>query len=326
MRVLYCALGHDYGDPTRGPGYERMNFEDTLRRMPLEMIHFDFAQEILRLGYWGANCRLKELVSQWKPDVMFCVMFEEQMSRSVIADVSHNTPTTTVGWFCADHCRFESYSRHWASAFNWVVTTDYHAVAKYHGVGQSQVILSQWACNHHLYHPVVTGRSYDVSFVGQPHGARSATLSFLRRHGVDVECWGQGWPNGRVSHDEMLEIFSASKVCLNLSASSASRGRLQSSLMGRRVPSQIKGRVFEVPGCGALLLTEWAPGIEDFYVPGREIIVFRTRSELLRLVRELLSDDERRNQVAQAGYGRTLREHTYEKRLTEVFRRIGLDV
>ena len=323
MRVLYCALGFDYGDPTRGPSYERMNFEDTLRRMPLEMIHFDFAQELLRLGYWGANRRLKELASQWKPDVMFCVMFEEQMNRSVIADLSQNTATTTVGWFCDDHWRYESYSRHWASAFNWVVTTDRQAVAKYHRSGQSQVVLSQWACNHHLYHPVATRRSYDVTFVGQPHGMRGETISFLRRQGVNVRCWGQGWPNGRVSHEEMLEIFSASKMCLNLTASSVFRGGLRSRLPGRRIPAQIKGRTFEVPGCGALLLTEWAPGIEDFYVPGQEAVVFRTRGQLLWLIRELLLDGELRRQIARAGYERTLREHTYERRLTEVFRTIG---
>lgn len=324
MRVLYCALGYDYGDPTRGDSYERMNFEDTLRRMPLEMVHFDFAQEILQFGYWGANCRLRELASQWKPDVIFCVMFEEQMDRSVVDDLSQNTSSTTVGWFCDDHWRFDSYSRHWASALNWVVTTDRQAVAKYHRAGQSQVILSQWACNHHLYHPVVTRRSYDVTFVGQPHGARGATISFLRRNGVKVRCWGQGWPDGRVSHGEMLEIFSGSKVCLNLTASSTSGGELRSKLMHRRVPAQIKGRTFEIPGCGALLLTEWAPGIEDFYVPGQEVVVFRTRSELLRLTRGLLLDDERRRQIAQAGYERTLKEHTYEKRLNEVFRTIGL--
>ncbi len=320
MKVLYCALGYDYGDPTRGASYERANFEDTLRHMPLEMIHFDFADEILRAGFWEANRRLKELVAQWKPDVMFCVMFEEQLDRALIAEISQSTPTTTVAWFCDDHWRFDIYSRQWASAFNWVVTTDRDSVQRYQRVGQPNVILSQWACNHFIYHPVETRESYDITFIGQPHGRRRATIDFLRHRGMDVRCWGQGWPAGRVTNDDMVAIFSSSKVCLNFSGASSGG----SGLLHGRVPNQIKGRVFEVAGCGSLLLTEWAPGIEDFYAPGREIVVFRTRTELLRLARSLLENDEARRRIAHAGYQRTLREHTFEKRLSDVFRTVGV--
>jgi spore maturation protein CgeB len=311
-RILYCALGDDYGDPSRGPSFERESFEDTLRHMPVEMIHFDPARELREHGYWTANRRLWDLASTWRPDVLLCVMFEEQIDRTVVARITRELPTATVGWFCDDHWRFARYSRFWAGAFNWVVTTDENAVARYKAAGQSHVHLSQWAANHFAYHPVKAARSYDVTFVGQPHANRAALVGYLRRHGVRVNTWGRGWPEGRLSQAEMIEVFSASKVSLNFSSSSA-------VLPWRTTAApQIKGRVFEVPACGGLLLTEYAPGLEKYFRLEEEIVSFHGRRSMLRKVRWLLAHDEERASIAAAGLRRTLREHTYEKRLAEI--------
>lgn len=314
LRVLYCALGDDYGDSTRGPSFERENFEDTLRHMPIDMVHFDPARELLERGYWGANRRLWELASEWRPDVLFYVMFEEQIDRAVIARIGGELPTTTVGWFCDDHWRFERFSRFWAKAFDWVVTTDQDAVAKYRAIGQPNVHLSQWAVNQFSYHPVETTKSLDVTFVGQPHGNRRAMVEYLRGNGIRVDTWGQGWPEGRLSQSKMLEVFSASKVNLNFSASSTTRP------WHSGVAPQIKGRVFEIPGCGGVLLTEYAPGLERYYRLDEEMACFRNRREMLRKVRWLLAHDCERQAIAAAGLRRTLQDHTYEKRINEILR------
>jgi spore maturation protein CgeB len=284
--------------------------------MQVEMMHFDPARELLTHGYWAANHRLWELASGWRPDVLFCVMFEEQMDRSVVERITRELSTTTVGWFCDDHWRFEQFSRYWAKAFNWVVTTDEKAVAKYQATGQPNVLLSQWAVNHFAYRPAETTARYDVTFVGRAHGNRTALVAYLRRHGIRVKTWGQGWPEGRLTQAEMREVFSASKVNLNFSASSGTRPWQPVTT------PQIKGRVFEVPGCGGLLLTEYAPGLEKYYRLGAEIVSFRGRREMLRKVRWLLRHEEERESIADAGLRRTLMDHTYERRLTEMLQRV----
>jgi spore maturation protein CgeB len=110
----------------------------------------------------------------------------------------------------------------------------------------------------------------------------------------------------------MREVFSASKVNLNFSASSPARSWLPA------VTPQIKGRVFEVPGCGGLLLTEYAPGLEKYYRLGDEIVSFRGRRDMLKKVRWLLGHEEERDSIARAGQRRALRDHTYEMRLTDI--------
>ena len=318
LRILFCALGDDYGDPSRGISFEAANFQSTLEHMDLEVMHFDIAREILTHGYWSANERLERLVDSWAPDVLLSVMFEEQIDLETMRRISQQQDFTTVAWFCDDHWRFDGYSRHWARAFNWVVTTQAEAIPRYKAIGQENVICSQWACNHFAYRPH-PGAEYGITFVGQPHGRRKRMVTRFRRAGLPVATWGRGWPEGHLPFDKMLGVFTGSAVSLNFSSSSTG----PMSWGGRRLQPQIKGRVFEVPGCQGCLLTEWAPGLETFYEPDSEIAVFRTPAEMIRKARHLLSSPDERHAIASAGYRRTLREHTYVHRLTDIFNRIG---
>ncbi len=314
MKVLYCGLGDDYGDPARGPSYEQMNFQTCLGAMPdVEMMHYDIGREILEHGYWGANRLLTDMVEDSKPDVLFMVMFEEQVDRDVIERISRGTKTVTVGWFCDDHWRFEGYSRHWARALDLIVTTDVAAERKYHDLGYRNVLRSQWGFNHYSYEVKPRPPVHGVTFVGQPHGNRKRTIATLERHGVKVETWGGGWPNGRISHDQMVDVFSSSLVNLNLAASSTG------GLFGSG-PPQIKGRLFEVTGCGGLLLTEYVTGLEDYFEIGSEIVVYRGLRDLTAKCRMLITSPSLCREIGERSRQRVMREHTMEHRLTDVLR------
>lgn len=52
---------------------------------------------------------------------------------------------------------------------------------------------------------------YDVSFIGSWNPTREWIISSLKRNGIEVECFGIGWNNGRVSYNQMREIFHTSK-------------------------------------------------------------------------------------------------------------------
>jgi len=82
---------------------------------------------------------------------------------------------------------------------------------------------------------------------------------------------------------------------------------------GRR--NQIKARTFEVPGAGGFLLTESAPHLENWYIPDREIAVFRGDQDLVNQIKYYLSHPGIRNRMAAAGFERTCSDHVYEKRL-----------
>jgi spore maturation protein CgeB len=87
---------------------------------------------------------------------------------------------------------------------------------------------------------------------------------------------------------------------------------------------QIKGRNFEVPGCGGFLLTGMAENLGQYYEIGKEVARFDDRHDLIDKVRYYLKHEDEREAIAQAGYERTMRDHTYPRRFSEIFEQLGM--
>jgi spore maturation protein CgeB len=161
--------------------------------------------------------------------------------------------------------------------------------------------------------------------------------------------YGKGWDSGIVEFKAMLEIFSRSKINLNFTESpyvtfkeklkflakifiKKQRGKyrfdfdpiggLQAAQGAQR--RQIKARTFEIPACGGFLLTGMADNIEDYYIDGKEIVIFKNLDDLTEKCRYYLNHEEERLAIAEAGYKRTLLEHTYEKRFADIFKAMEL--
>lgn len=343
MRILFVGPRWDYKDPARGSSFEFTNLWDSLHRMEgitAELFAFD---EIERaVGRRTMNERLLAQVGSDPPELVFFFLFEQEFSIQTL-DALRAT-TTTFNWFADDHWRFETFSKRLAPHFSLASTTDEASLERYRAAGMSHVILTQWACNHHTYKPAGVERDLDVTFVGQAHGNRRQMISRLRAEGIAVEAWGSGWPNGRLSQEEMVLTFSRSKVNLSLANPSTPEGvadfvKQTLKPRGRPLPSlravrdnvielrskkrdQIKGRNFEIPGCKALLLSSDIPGLERYFKIGSEIDVFSSFEELVAKCRRYVDRDDDRERIAEAGHRRTLENHTYELRFSEILDRV----
>ena len=311
VRILYVAPKYDYGNPGRGLSFEESNFFHTLWSLGHELFRFDYLELMQRFGRRKMNQMLVEAVYRYAPELMFVVLFENELDGEVLREISAQHPTVTLNWFCDDQWRFESYSCRRAPEFNWVVTTVRSCVARYHQIGCRNVIHCQWACNHFLYRRMNLPLRYDVSFVGQPHGRRGRVIDTLRRAGIRVSTWGHGWKSGRVSLMEMVRIFNQSRINLNLSKSSTLE------------EDQIKGRDFEIPGSGGFLLTGFSDGLDDYFEPGKEVACYRDVDHMIELIRYYLRNEEEREAIAQAGHQRVLRDHTYQIRFQQIFDRVA---
>lgn len=156
-------------------------------------------------------------------------------------------------------------------------------------------------------------KDIDVCFVGKNYGIRAKLVDFLVKNGIKIEVHGRGWPNGPVSHEKMIELYSRAKIALGMSDSWGS-GRFD-----------IPGRDFEVPLIGPLYLTEKNDKIGTFYKIGEEIVLYQDWSDLLQKIRYYLSHDTEREAIAQKGRARALKEHTWEKRFATVFKMLSLN-
>jgi hypothetical protein len=107
---------------------------------------------------------------------------------------------------------------------------------------------------------------------------------------------------GAVHGLPMYRFFGESLVTFNVHIDNA-----------RNVASNM--RLFEASGMGACLLTDGADGMEDYFEPDREVVIYGSPAEAVEKARWLLDNPEKARAIGEAGFQRTMRDHTFEKRI-----------
>lgn len=77
-------------------------------------------------------------------------------------------------------------------------------------------------------------------------------------------------------------------------------------------------RLFEATGVGALLITEHKDNLSDLFEVGREVVAYSNAEEAAEMIRYYIAHPEEARAIALAGQSRTLREHTYQRRMEEL--------
>lgn len=346
LKIVYAGLQSENYNFYRKPSFEYSNFYLSLVNLPgAEVIEYPY-ERILAVGKKRFNEDLLKLIRDTKPDLFFAFMYTDELNPHALDEI--RKLTTSVAWFADDHWRIWNYSKNYVPHFTWAVTTWSRAPEIYARYGIKNVIRSQWACNYKEWHPIEITRDIDVSFVGQYNSSRAKIVRTLRGMGIDVWVRGFGWPEGRLSHEEVIKSFSRSKINLNFNTppprwSAKMIGRLffrrsanrivpdfwniRSNLISwwnMKIP-QIKARPFEVMACKTFLISAYADDMNRYYEDGKEIVYYDgTIDDLVKKINYYLRHDEEREEIAQSGYETTVREHTYEKRFIGLFKKIGI--
>ncbi len=317
MNIL-CVFGeHAYGNPARGEGYEYTNFLPALRRLGHRVSFFESFSREPYADFAELNRALLKRVEETSPDVVFCVLMQYEVWIETMRLIRKSGPLL-VNWSTDDSWKYPMFSRLIGTEWDLSVTTYPNAVGWYQRDGIGRVYLSQWAANVEALTPPLPAAAcrYPVSFVGAAYGNRPAMVDALRREGIDVACFGHGWPAGPVEAKQISEIVRSSQISLNFSEGSQNG-------LGGASGRQIKARVFEVPGYGGCLLTEQAPDLERYFHVGEEILTFEGPDDLVGAVKSLLADSDHRDAIARRGFERVSREHTYDRRFNELLEVLG---
>ena len=356
LKILFCALKNEYGDPKRGTSMEDKSFFGVLRNMEgIEAEYFPMDELLVQMGRDEMNARLIQTVEEKKPDLLFCFLFTEEIKKETIEYITKKTKTKTFNWFGDDHWRFPVYSRFWASLFTFVATTDARAFTQYRSAGILNVIKTQWAANPFTFKPQDPSKnpgSYNITFFGQKYGNRGGYIDALTKAGLSAKGHGRGWPaGGGIEQQEMLDIFSYSKINLNFTETPYYGFKKKLNLFAKLFVKKemgkyslnvgnffknfeaaigtqrrtIKSRTFEVPACGGFLLTGVSDDdLNEYYEIGKEVAVFKNIDDLVAKCKYYMEHEDERQQIAKAGFERTIREHTYVHRFKEIFKYMGL--
>lgn len=307
MKVL-CAFGkYQYGRKERGLSHEYQHFIPALENIGYQVHLFDSYSKRHTDNLSKLNSELLFEVDLIKPDLFFSVHWDYEIWVETIDLISSHRDVTTVTWSTDDSWKYKQASRFWGHHYHAVATTYPGRIKDYQRDGINQVFLTQWGVSRNFLKPPIAALNceYQVSFVGSANRDRINKIESLKRAGINVSCFGKGWPSGPVETDHLRHIINNSIISLNFNTSQGD--------------NQIKARCFEIPACGGFLLTENASDIGKYYVIGQDIDTFFKHNELVDKVRFYLNHPGRRDEISLSGFRRTEKEHVYEVRFTDLF-------
>ena len=159
----------------------------------------------------------------------------------------------------------------------------------------------------------------DVSFVGTvsiDHQQRIELLEAVAER-FNLKLWGNrpqalrsnsplhSCFQGEVWGLDMYQVLRRSRITLNSHI----------DLAGREAGNM---RLFEATGVGSFLLTDFKDNLDTLFAPDIEVATWRSISECLARIDHYLVNESARNSIARAGQARTLSQHTYRQRTTEI--------
>lgn len=160
----------------------------------------------------------------------------------------------------------------------------------------------------------------DLAAQGSLHYYRAQMLEPFADY--DLKVWGRNcpawldslvkkrYPGLFIAEGEKARAFASAKIVVNTLQCAEIDG--------------VNCTLFEAAGCGAFQIADWKPSLPKLFEPELEIVTFRTRRELKEKVDYYLARPEERREIAARACARAHRDHTYEKRLEEIFKVMGL--
>ena len=334
-KCLFVSTIHSVFKEPVEKAFERAGFEviffdyrdhpflarDNILRKVLAKLPVALRNKVYQLAEISINRNLMRLAREHKPDLIFVIKAKE-LTPDTLEVLKTIAPT--ANWYpeTVDHWNgIISAAPHYTYFFTFdqlvidMLAKEGIDNAHYLPFCGDVLPSDTWPQDH-------TSLKHDVVFIGSYHSERSdreLILAKVKDFGLNI--WGsKAWQDtslksfyrGTISNDDMMEVYRTSKIVIN---------HYITGLPG----SGINLRPFEVTGCGALLINhDVRSDIFKHFKDGEEFIAFSGEDDIRAKVSYYMEHEEERRRVARNGFLRTQRDHTYDIRIAEVLKVMGL--
>lgn len=97
------------------------------------------------------------------------------------------------------------------------------------------------------------------------------------------------------------------------------KAKININISLRSIHTGIPLRCFEILGSGGFLLSNYQADFADCYVDGEDYVSFGSKEDMLDKIEYYLSHEKERQEIASNGLRRTMEDHTYLHRLSQIF-------
>ena len=213
-----------------------------------------------------------------------------------------SSPIPTV-CFHADTYAFTHKRIRWSNLFDHVVVFHPGFDSVFVRAGHPGAFLLPHAVRTELFTGPEVLRKFEVGWVGQSSGP-----TYKRRYTWLPRLQANFRTNDfsrQYSLSEVADVYRRSRIVVNI-------GRDD-------YPQDANLRVFEVLASGALLLTSLPSELTDLgFQEGVHFIGYSNEDEIIPLVQKFLADESTRARIATAARVKTLSEHTYDSRVSQL--------
>lgn len=255
------------------------------------------------------------------PDLVLCLA-QAPLNQQALKRLRRDNVTTAM-WFVEDH-RVFTYWRAFAPFYDvFAVIQREPLLAELAAVGVPHALYLPLAALPSFHRPLelspVDQRRYgaDVTFLGA--GYPNRRVAFRQLAHLDFRIWGTEWDgdpqlarhvqqNGaRVSAEDSVKIYNASRINLNLHSSIQSRTLVTGG-------DFVNPRTFELACIGAFQLVDRRTLMRELFAED-ELATFDTMDGLTDAIAHYLAHPEERRVMAARARARVLAEHTYQHRM-----------
>lgn len=292
MKIVLAAPTIYYGQPELGPSYEYHHFFNSLVAC---------GHDVTLINSFAKGSTQVVLQACETADLLMVVPNSGELEWPLLK----KAPCATLAILSDDQWRRE-YGLSLYPYFDYFMAQAIDSELAY----GPKYLPFEWAIWEGLYTQTEQPRDIPVAFLGQLYGDRGEYLFRLMASGVPCLVQGYGFP--KELHSSELHTL-MQRIQIGLSFSRSSDGSCL----------QIKTRPFETCAAGALLICEYAPGIEALLTPDVEAVFFTNTQEMIDKVKYYLAHPDEAQAIAAAGRARVLKDHTYAKRW-EVLKQVTL--
>jgi O-antigen biosynthesis protein len=204
----------------------------------------------------------------------------------------------------------EGYRLKRARDFDYVFFNQKRALQEFEGTPDTKY--AGWlshAADETCYKKSEILKKYDVCFIGHLQDVKNyndmTRVEALDRLFKEFPEFYYGtrnpaFPEINIFEDAALK-FCQSKIVFNIS-----------------IKDDINMRVFETMATGSFLLTNWVPTLHDLFVPGEDLVTYTNYDEMIKKAHYYLEHEDERIKIAESGYNKVIKYHTYKKRIETV--------
>lgn len=268
-----------------------------LEKLGYEVVYYPYENYKAELFY--------NEMKEYKPDFIFHACYE--VLHTEFARLREFTKVYVVQ--SDDDWRFESYAKCYIPLVDGTIS--YQADPNWYiaaGATTDQIIPAKWAFNPTTMMAPSSNNTKDIfiSHGGSLYGDRITLINELNNKKMPVTVATQ------VAYGQLIDLWDRSKYSLCFTKSSQGGFR------------QKKGRIAEI-AYHCVLASEPFPGIEDYYEPDKEFIIFETIDELLDKLAYYEKNQNEYNKILQAGRNRLWQTNTVFHQWDNIMQRIDQD-